>query len=244
VFGDPYRGLPVAEQQLEVSEYRFSPGDVVSIRHRGADELDLDFVVPSDGIVSLPLVGPLQVGGRTAPQIRTQIAALWRSILRNPDPSVILRDARGARVTVGGAVAQPGRRNLAEVRTVGDAVRASGGLLPYSAGDGVVLVRRTPEGGVVGQRVRFEGDAEALADRVLVAAGDLIYAPPSRTYRLLLWIDQYVNQVIPGGTYVLFWWPTGKNVDDESVASTAPGPGEGAQAPRVPEPIARPSSAL
>jgi protein involved in polysaccharide export with SLBB domain len=232
----------VAEQQLEVSEYRFSPGDVVSIRQRGADELDLEFVVPSDGIVSLPIVGSLQVGGRTAQEIRSEVRSRWSAVLRDPDPSVILREARGARVTVGGAVARPGRTTLSEARTVADAVRVAGGLLPFSAGNGVVLLRRNPEGGVAGQRVRFEGDVEAVADRVLLAAGDLIYAPPSRTYRLLVWIDQYLNQMIPGGTYVFFWWPTGKNVDGDWVASTVPGPGEGAEvAPRPPEPTRPPS---
>ncbi len=220
LLGDPFGGLsePPAAWAAERS-YRFSPGDLVAIRHRNAPELDEEFILQTDGRACLPHVGMVQLAGKTAPEIREEIVDLWTDVLREPDPVIMLREARGSTVSIGGHVRTPNRMTLDKVSTVGDAVRAAGGLLGSSTGDGVVLVRGQASPDVVGHQIRFQGNDWELADRIPLMGGDLIYAPPSRTYKVLSWLDQHVNRLVPARGYVFLWYGVNKRDEDSDQRS-------------------------
>ena len=91
-------------------DYVIGPLDRISIAVFQVPELSQDSVqVDSGGQINLPLVGIIQAAGRTAPQLSSDIAAkLGKTYLQSPQVSVMVVEANSQKITVEGAVNQPG----------------------------------------------------------------------------------------------------------------------------------------
>jgi polysaccharide export outer membrane protein len=94
--------------------------------------------VGDDGVVAVPLVGPVPVAGLILPQAEEAIhhASVERGIYRNPQVTVQVAERRSIRVSVVGEVARPGDYNvpLAQADLLA-AIAMAGGLKSDSAGD-------------------------------------------------------------------------------------------------------------
>lgn len=90
--------------------YRIGALDVLRISVFREPDLSLDNIaVDASGNIFFPLVGVVQVQGRTAQEVGEEIARrLSERYLRNPQVSVFVINALSQRVTVEGAVEQPG----------------------------------------------------------------------------------------------------------------------------------------
>lgn len=91
-------------------EYVLRPADVIKIDVFREQDLSLPSVaVAADGKVSFPLLGPVEVAGRTAGGLESFLEAeLGARYLRDPDVSVNVLDYASHQVTVEGAVQEPG----------------------------------------------------------------------------------------------------------------------------------------
>jgi polysaccharide export outer membrane protein len=91
----------------------------------------------------LPLIGGVQAGGRTIPELERDIAArLAQSYLQNPQVSVFVKEFTSQRVTMEGALSKPGIYPLTGKTTLLQAVAMAGGLDPLAQLDGVVVFRQ------------------------------------------------------------------------------------------------------
>lgn len=89
--------------------YRIGPYDVLAIQFFGVDDLNREGAVDASGNFSLPLLGSLQVSGKTPTQVETEITERMRGrFLRDPQVTVSVREIRSQRVTLDGAVVIPG----------------------------------------------------------------------------------------------------------------------------------------
>jgi polysaccharide export outer membrane protein len=100
------------------------PGDGVSIRVYGEDAMTGSHQVAPDGTVNFPLLGAVQVSGleptEVAEKIQTELRE--RDIMRNPHVSVYVDEYASKRVSVVGAVANPGTFPLEPGMTVVQAI--------------------------------------------------------------------------------------------------------------------------
>jgi polysaccharide export outer membrane protein len=90
-------------------EYRLSPGDVLLVKVFQVDDLERQIRVDNDGNVTLPLIGSVGAAGKGVAEFEREVAERYRqSYLQNPQVSVFVQEANGRRVTVTGAVDEPG----------------------------------------------------------------------------------------------------------------------------------------
>jgi polysaccharide export outer membrane protein len=110
--------------------YRLGPEDVVAVQVLNHPEFSGEFIVPSTGSVSLPVVGDTKMSGRTLEEVRMTVLEGLKKRLLRPEVNVFLKLPRPKRVYVYGEVQKPGIVPLAPGWRVQEALGAAGGLVP------------------------------------------------------------------------------------------------------------------
>ena len=110
-----------------------------------------------------------------------------------------VEEAAGSVVLVGGQVRNPGQHPLPARRGVMEAVIRAGGFDPEARLGEVVLIRRGQGDLPMLRTVDLRGfvTGSGGAADVPLLAGDIVFVPRSRIAEVNLWIDQYVNRLIP-----------------------------------------------
>jgi protein involved in polysaccharide export with SLBB domain len=154
------------------------PGDVFIVRVYGEEELSGQHQVAPDGTISFPLLGAVQVNGLEPPEVANEIQSLLkeRDFLRDPHVSVYVEQYASKRVSVVGAVANPGAFKLEPGMTVVQAISMAGGFSSLADRDATVVTRRV-NGELVRYRVPVAKVAKGQAEDIEVAAGDIIFVP-------------------------------------------------------------------
>lgn len=148
-------------------DYRIAPGDVLSITVFGEPDLSVPQVrVPSNGVISYPLVGEVTVGDLTASELEQHMAALLLDgYLRKPEVTVTILQYRPFYVR--GGVKVPGAHVYSEGLTVDKALALAGGAVEGADIEAVTLLR--------------EGDSDHQPDSVPLTAsvhpGDILTIP-------------------------------------------------------------------
>lgn len=131
----------------ESADYRIGAQDQLEVNVFGIEELKRTVQVDSGGKVLLPLVGQIQAGGRTPGELSGDIAtALKAKYMKDPQVIVTVKEAQSQRVTVDGAVLQPGVYPLAGPTTLLQAVSLARGPDPKLANVKKVAIFRTVGG--------------------------------------------------------------------------------------------------
>lgn len=154
------------------------PGDVFAVRVYGEEPMSGSHQVAPDGTINFPLLGAVQVEGLEPPQVADRIQTLLkeRNLLRNPHVSVYVEQYASKRVSVMGAVANPGTFALEPGMTVVEAITRAGGFSALADRDGTVVTRRVGNE-TVRYRVPVARVTKGQARDIEVAAGDIIYVP-------------------------------------------------------------------
>jgi polysaccharide export outer membrane protein len=125
----------------EATEYRISQQDILQISVFQVNDLNTAVQVSKDGNITLPLVGRVQVGGRTTVEAEQIIAGKLREkYLQSPQVSVQVK-TYGKRITVSGAVAGP--RVIADDggTTLTQAIATAGGVADIGNSDRVHVAK-------------------------------------------------------------------------------------------------------
>ncbi|HEY8614654.1 polysaccharide biosynthesis/export family protein [Phenylobacterium sp.] len=118
----------------DAADYRIGAQDKVEINVFGIEELKREVQVDSGGKILLPLIGQVQAGGRTPAELSNDIAGLLKkSYMKDPQVIVTVKEAQSQKVTVDGAVLQPGQYALAGPTTLMQAVSLARGPDPKLA---------------------------------------------------------------------------------------------------------------
>jgi polysaccharide biosynthesis/export protein len=172
----PAAGSPEAE--ITSSDYRIAPRDLLQVTVFQVPDLNRAVQVSSNGFVNLPLIGNVQVGGKTTDEAQQEIAAkLEKKYLRSPQVSISIAKS-GQRVTVNGAVKSPQVMTIESRLTLSQAVATAGGLSEVANAQRVHVARSVDQ--VVNDAV-FDMDAiqsGKAADPSLVG-GDIVVAEES-----------------------------------------------------------------
>ena len=124
-----------------VSNYRLATGDVVSIRVFGEEDLSREKIRLTDaGTVFYPVLGEIQVLGKTVGEIEKQIAdGLRGRYLVNPSVTVSIDNYRQYYVT--GQVWTPGGYSYQPGLTVAKAVALAGGFKERASQSKMFVIR-------------------------------------------------------------------------------------------------------
>jgi polysaccharide export outer membrane protein len=126
------------------ADYRIGPQDVLDINVFQVADLTKTVQVDTGGKILLPLVGQVTAAGRTPGQLSEDLkAALSKTYMRDPQVVVSVKEASSQKVTVDGAVMQPGIYALQGPTTLIQAVALARGIDPKLANPRKVAVIRT-----------------------------------------------------------------------------------------------------
>jgi polysaccharide export outer membrane protein len=141
-----------------VPEYQIGAQDLLEISVFQVPDLNRTVRVNTGGEISLPLIGELQVGGKTVQEVEQDIAAkLAAGFLQNPQVSVFVKEFTSQRVTVEGAVKEPGIFSITGHTTLLQAIAMAKGLDPLANLRGVVIFRT-----VAGKKMAAVFDIKAI----------------------------------------------------------------------------------
>jgi polysaccharide export outer membrane protein len=185
VFAQKVEYLPAT-----TTDYHLKPGDSVEVLYRYTPEFNQTVTVQENGIVSLQIIGDVEVGGKTVNAAVHDITALAATKFNHPVVSIALKDFDGPHFTVLGEVAKPGRFDLRGDLTLNDAVAIAGGLKLTGKHTQIVLIHRIDE--TTGQaelldfrRLENQKNGQASRDDFLkLRNGDLIVVPENKISKI------------------------------------------------------------
>ena len=129
------------------SDYRIGAQDLLSISVFGVEDLNKDVRVNSNGQISLPLIGGVMAGGRTIPELESELATKYSAgYLQKPQVSVFVKEFTSQRVTLEGAVAKPGIYPITGKTTLIQAIALAGGVDDQTADLGGIVLMRQVDG--------------------------------------------------------------------------------------------------
>ena len=127
--------------------YPIGQGDVLDITVFEVEELSQSVVVGPRGMISLPLIGEVGVGGLTTSQVKKTLKKRYgRGLLRDPQISVRVSEYHSRPVSVLGAVREPGVYQLRGRRRLVEVLAMAGGLSD-EVGETVTISRAGPPAG-------------------------------------------------------------------------------------------------
>lgn len=167
------------------ADYALGAGDVVKISVYDHPDLAADARISEAGTIQFPLLGEVNVRGRTATEAADRLAKLLEDggFIKQPQVTVMVSQFRSQQISVLGHVARPGKYPIERASTVTDLVALAGSLLPTAA-DTAIYVTTDSKGAIK----RTEIDLKALFERqgdvsdLQVRDGDMIYVPRENRY--------------------------------------------------------------
>ena len=138
-----------AANAQNTTDYIMCPGDVLQVVVYGHEDLSTPanasnsspYVVRPDGKVSFPLIGDVDVTGKTVAQFREELASRFSQYLVTPSISVNVMKLGTTRVYVLGEIKRPGLYELEKSHKVIDALAKAEGFTEKSGKKNVFLVR-------------------------------------------------------------------------------------------------------
>ncbi|HEY5759994.1 MAG TPA: SLBB domain-containing protein [Steroidobacter sp.] len=158
------------------SDYRLGSGDLLRVAVFGSPELSGEVRVSESGNITYPLIGQVQVAGKSPTQVEAQLVSAFTEggYLKQPQVSVLVVEYRSQKVSVMGHVTKPGQYSLQSSSRVLDVLAEAGGPINEEAADTATLMRKDGSKAAIDLGALFGGD---LAQNYEVGGGDTVYVP-------------------------------------------------------------------
>jgi polysaccharide biosynthesis/export protein len=158
------------------ADYRLGPGDLLRVNVFGSPELSGEVRISESGNITYPLIGQVQVAGKSPAQVEAQLVSQFTEggYLRNPQVSVLVVEYRSQKVSVMGHVTKPGQYPLTTASRVLDVLAEAGGPVNEEAADMATLMRKDGSKATIDLSALFGGDP---AQNHAVSGGDTLYVP-------------------------------------------------------------------
>jgi polysaccharide export outer membrane protein len=172
---EPRFASDVIEAQPDTT---LGPGDVFDVRVFGEEDLSSTFRVASDGGIDFPLLGVVNVEGRTPTEVSKLVEKGLREgdFLKNPQVSIFVKEYNSKKISVFGQVKQPGNFPYRDGMSVVEAISQAGGFTSMARKNDTTVIRV-----VEGKKERFQVQVEAIGQgrvpNFFLRTGDIVFVP-------------------------------------------------------------------
>lgn len=162
-----------------VAATTLGPGDIFYVRVYQEPDLSNLYQVGSDGKIQFPLIGEIDVSGKTPHDSANMIAAALREgYLKEPQVSILVKEYNSKRVYVMGQVEKPGVFAFEDNMNILRVVILAGGFTRLAAKDRVLVTRKT-QAGEEQIVVSVEDIGQGKATNISLTPGDIVFVPES-----------------------------------------------------------------
>jgi polysaccharide biosynthesis/export protein len=130
-------------------DYVLQPGDLLRVEVFQEEDLTKEVRISQEYTINLPLIGTLNLTGKTLRQTMEQVRRLYdKDYLVNPQVNISVKEYTKRTVDVQGQVGRPGTVEFPpeEGLTLYQAITRAGGFTRLADRKRVLLTRKTPEG--------------------------------------------------------------------------------------------------
>lgn len=162
-------------------EYVIGPADGLTINVWRNGDLSFQATVRPDGTITMPLIGDLQVAGKTPSQVRDEISKRMQAFVKDESAvvTVAVTEVQSYRFTVAGSVQQAGIFQSDYYVTVAEAIAMAGGPTRFADVGDVKLIRSGPDGAIREIPIDYELIKERKAPQMnlVLVSGDTVFVP-------------------------------------------------------------------
>lgn len=126
---------------VDPKTYQIGPEDVLGIQVWKEGELSGNVVVRPDGVITIPLIGELQVNGLTPREVETKLKEQYVKLVNNPVVTVTVQSVRSKKYFIQGNVGRSGVFPLVVPVTVLQALTMAGGPTEFANKKKIVIMR-------------------------------------------------------------------------------------------------------
>lgn len=179
--------IPLAWGDSNPDSYTLGTGDEVKVSVYGQPELTAEGQITAKGTLVVPLLGSIQVAGKTSADAAELIAESYQrgNFLKSAQVNLLVTQYRSQVVAILGKVNRPGRMVLEGPTSLTQALAWAGGVAP-SGSERLILTRFTQ-----GKQERTEYDLQQLLNYeagdtppVWLKNGDTLYVPNAGRFYL------------------------------------------------------------
>lgn len=175
------------------------PRDLIEVTVFEAPELSRAVRVSDDGMITLPLLGPIQAARRTPRELEVAIQdTLRRSYMRDPRVVVDVKEEAAQPVYVVGEVNQPGALvpSGPDPLTVLRALAVARGPKSGAAPGRALILRPRPQNDPLQIPVNLNDIARGKADDVVLLPNDVLYVPKNSERAVALGVVDALIRVV------------------------------------------------
>lgn len=186
-------------KQAALEDYEIEVGDELEIKFFHFPEFNQKIVVRPDGKISLPLAEEIQARGITPKELDRVLTQEYKKKLTKPDLTVMVMKFANRYIYVGGEIHQPGEHIFDYNETLIHVIFKKGGFKDSARSSQILVIRKGEED--------LPNLIELDINKLLKKKGrdryfylrpyDVVYVPKSTIANINLFVDQYINKIIP-----------------------------------------------
>lgn len=160
---------------------RLGPEDVISV-----DVFDqpnysrANIIVPPNGRISYPLIGHINIAGRTIEELEAEFTEKLSEYIREPKVSIQIAQIHSLKFMVIGDVAQPGIYEMTRRMSVTEALAKAGYITRYGDLSKVAVLRMQKDGGTTAIPVNMREVERGKAQDIFLIPGDTVVVPGNK----------------------------------------------------------------
>ena len=165
---------PTANAPVDSNSYKVGPTDVLFVRVWNEQQFTGPVSVQENGHITLPLVGDLEIGGKTPNEIQQIVAKALTKYVVRPLVTVTVQSVGSKKYYMDGLVARPGEYLLVTPTTVFEAISKADGLQEFANPKKIYVLRGT-------QRIPFNYKdvihGKNMGQNIQLQPGDHVVVP-------------------------------------------------------------------
>lgn len=170
----------VSVEEYATQSYRILPQDEVQITVFRVPELSGAYRVGNEGLLDLPLIGPIEAAGFTEIEFARMLESRYGArYLRDPSIRVQVDSARGEKLVITGGVNDPGAFEMEGRTTLLEAVALANGVNPDYGNPGRVVVIREIDNETYRAAFDLKQVQEGLMPNPRIYGGDIVVVDSS-----------------------------------------------------------------
>ncbi len=158
------------------SDYKIGAEDELTISVWHEPELSQGVVVRPDGLITLPLLNDLKVLGLTTDQLQVLLTEKLKTVVNDPQVTVIVKAVHSRKVFAMGNVAKQGVYPLGGRKTVLELIAEAGGVGPFAKTRSIYILRKT-NGNETRIPFNYKKALSGKSDNPELLPGDIVVVP-------------------------------------------------------------------